>query len=188
MEIGLIIIILGVIATFYIITQLRKVVPTNEVHIVQKWRKSVPYGKWLSGWNVYLAWAPWVPFFWVFVQKLPLSIFDLQLNGYKAYDVWKVPFQVDVTAFFEIKEPVLAAEKIFTIAELKEQLNETVKWVVRKTLASRDIIEIMESRTDIKSEFYKEVFTAVKAWWVDLKNVEFMDIKDADWSQVTPTP
>ncbi|MCP4523220.1 MAG: hypothetical protein GY828_03300, partial [Candidatus Gracilibacteria bacterium] len=33
-------------------------------------------------------------------------------------------------------------------------------------------------------EFYKEVFSAVKAWGVDLKNVEFMDIKDADGSQV----
>jgi flotillin len=56
-----------------------------------------------------------------------LSIFTLELNGYEAYDVGKVPFQVDITAFFEIKEPVLAAEKIFTINELKEQLNETVK-------------------------------------------------------------
>jgi len=61
------------------------------------------------------------------VQKLPLSIFTLELNGYEAYDEGKVPFQVDITAFFEIKEPVLAAEKIFTIGELKDQLNETVK-------------------------------------------------------------
>jgi len=38
-----------------------------------------------------------------------------------------VPFQVDITAFFEIKEPVLSAEKVFSISELKDQLNETVK-------------------------------------------------------------
>lgn len=176
-------IVMGIIS-IYIVTQLRKVVATNEVHIVQRGRKSVPYGKWLQWWNVYLAWASWVPVFWIAVQKLPLSIFSLQLNWYKAYDTGKVPFQVDITAFFEIKDPVLAAEKIFTIAELKDQLNETVKWVVRKILASRDVVDIMESRSDIKEEFYKEVYSAVKAWWVDLKNVEFMDIKDADWSQV----
>ena len=175
---------IGVAIAFYIVTKLRKVVPTNEVHIVQRRTKSLPHGKGLQWGNVYLAWAPWVPFFWIAVQKLPLSIFSLQLNGYKAYDTWKVPFQVDITAFFEIKDPVLAAEKIFTITELKDQLNETVKWVVRKILASRDVVDIMESRSDIKEEFYKEVFSAVKAWGVDLKNVEFMDIKDAEWSQV----
>jgi hypothetical protein len=34
---------------FYVITQLRKVVPTNEVHIVQRGSKSVAHGKGLSG-------------------------------------------------------------------------------------------------------------------------------------------
>ena len=184
MDIFAIIIVIGIAISIYVVTKLRKVVPTNEVHIVQRWSKSVPYWKSLQWWNVYLAWAPWVPIFWVAVQKLPLSIFSLQLTGYKAYDNWKVPFQVDITAFFEIKDPVLAAEKIFTISELEEQLNETVKWVVRKILASIDVVDIMESRSDIKEEFYKEVFSAVKAWWVDLKNVEFMDIKDAEGSQV----
>ncbi len=180
-------IIFGVVMfliTFYVITQLRKVVPTNEVHIVQRGSKSVAHGKGLQGGNVYLAWAPWVPVFWIAVQKLPLSIFTLELNGYEAYDEGKVPFQVDITAFFEIKEPVLAAEKIFTIGELKDQLNETVKWVVRKILASRDVVDIMESRADIKNEFYDEVLSSVKSWGVELKNVEFMDIRDANGSQV----
>jgi hypothetical protein len=48
----------------------------------------------------------------------------------------------------------LAAEKVFSISELKEQLNETVKWVVRKILAERDIVEIMESIYEIKDKFY----------------------------------
>lgn len=182
--IGWILWIVGVLILLYIITKLRKVVPTNEVHIVQSKNNSTPYGKGQEAWNVYLAWPAWVPVFWIEVQQLPLSIFDLQLNGYKAYDVGKVPFQVDITAFFEIKQPVLAAEKVFSIWELKDQLNETVKWVVRKILASKDIVEIMESRSEIKDQFYKEVFQAVKAWWVDLKNVEFMDIRDDDGSQV----
>lgn len=169
----------------YLLTLLRKVVATNEVHVVQKWKNTIPYGKWSEYWNVYLSWPSWVPAFWVSVTKLPLSIFDLQLSNYKAYDVWKVPFQVDITAFFEIKNPELAAQKVYTITELKDQLNETLKWVVRKILASKDIVEIMESRAEIKSEFYNEVFESAKAWWVDLKNVEFMDIRDDwEWSEV----
>lgn len=171
-------IIIGVIVT--ILINLRRVVPTNEVHIVQRKKTSEVYGRWFKWGNIYISWPSWVPLFWVEVQRLPLSIFTLQLNGYKAYDSGKVPFIVDVTAFFVIKDPELAAQKIFNIQELKNQLNEILKWVVRKTLASKDIIEIMESRVEIKDEFYNEVFSAVKDWGVDLKNVEFMDIRDPD--------
>lgn len=163
----------------YIITQLRIVVPTNEVHIVQRKRASVPYGRGFDG-NVYIAWPSFLPFIWVEVQRLPLSIFTIKVDQYKAYDSWKVPFIVDVTAFFVVKEPEIAAQKISNIDELKEHLNETLKWVIRKTLAWKDIIEIMESRVEIKEEFYKEVLDSVKSWWVDLKNVEFMDIRDPD--------
>jgi len=49
------------------------------------------------------------------------------LNGYRAYDSGKVPFMVDVTAFFVIKEPEIAAQKIFSIEELRSQLNEILK-------------------------------------------------------------
>ena len=172
------------VTIIYIITQLRKVVPTNEAHVVQKGSSSTAYGKGFKWGNVYLNWAPWVPVWWISVQKLPLSIFDLQLNDYKAYDSWKVPFQVDITAFFEIKDPETAAQKVESISELRNQLNETLKWVVRKVLASKDIVDIMESRTEIKDEFYEQVFGAVKSWGIMLQNVEFMDIRDADGSQV----
>lgn len=177
-------IIVFVVIFIYILTQLRKVVPTNEAHVVQKGKTSVSFGKGFEWGNVYHNWPSWVPVVWVSVQKLPLSIFDLQLNDYKAYDSGKVPFQVDITAFFEIKDPTVAAQKVFTIGELKDQLNETLKWVVRKVLASKDIVEIMESRVEIKKEFYDQVFGAVKSWGIMLQNVEFMDIRDADGSQV----
>jgi len=180
-------IIVFTLIVLYIMTQLRKVVPTNEAHVVQTAKKSISYWKnvdWWKNGNVYYAWPSWLPGFWVSVQKLPLSIFDLQLNDYKAYDSWKVPFQVDITAFFVIKDPEIAAQKVETITELKNQLNETLKWVVRKVLASKDIVDIMESRTEIKDEFYNQVFDAVKSWWIMLQNVEFMDIRDADGSQV----
>lgn len=179
---------IGIIILFIIISiMLRKVVPTNEVHIVQRGNKSVAYGKFAEaekGWtyagNVYLAWPSWVPVLWVYVKKLPLYVFDIKLEWYQAYDLWKVPFVVDVTAFFYVHDPIKAASKIEDMQELKNQLSETLKWVIRKVLASKDIIEIMESRAEIKSEFYKEVLDAVKEWWVTSKNVEFMDIRDPE--------
>jgi len=39
---------IGVAIAFYIVTKLRKVVPTNEVHIVQRRTKSLPHGKGLQ--------------------------------------------------------------------------------------------------------------------------------------------
>lgn len=180
----IVVIVIFLLIVTYVITQLRKVVPTNEAHVVQKGSSSVAFGKGFKWGNVYLNWAPWVPVVWISVQKLPLSIFDLQLNDYKAYDSGKVPFQVDITAFFEIKDPETAAQKVETISELRNQLNETLKWVVRKVLASKDIVDIMESRTEIKDEFYEQVFGAVKSWGIMLQNVEFMDIRDADGSKV----
>ena len=182
-----VIIIVFLIIIFYVMTQLRKVVPTNEAHVVQTAKKSISYGKNVDGGkngNAYYAWPSWLPSWGVSVQKLPLSIFDLQLNDYKAYDSGKVPFQVDITAFFEIKEPETAAEKVDTISDLRKQLNETLKWVVRQVLASKDILDIMESRSEIKDEFYNQVFSAVKSWGIKLQNVEFMDIRDADGSKV----
>ena len=179
--------VVGFIIIIIIMTKLRKVVPTNEAHVVQTAKKSISYGKNVDNWkngNVYYSWPSWVPYWGVSVQRLPLSIFDLQLNDYKAYDSGKVPFQVDITAFFEIKDPETAAQKVESIWELRSQLNETLKWVVRKVLASKDIVDIMESRSEIKDEFYQQVFGAVKSWGIMLQNVEFMDIRDADGSQV----
>ncbi|MBS8122277.1 SPFH domain-containing protein [Candidatus Vampirococcus lugosii] len=163
-----------------ILSNLRKVVPTNEVHIAQGKKTSKAYGRGFDAGNVYIDWPSWVPALGVEVQKLPISIFTIKVDQYKAYDSGKVPFIVDVTAFFVIKEPEIAAQKIFHIEELKEHLNETLKGVIRKTLASKDIIEIMESRVEIKEEFYKEVLDSVVSWGVDLKNVEFMDIRDPE--------
>jgi flotillin len=111
-------------------TQLRKVVPTNEAHVVQTAKRSISYGRNVDGGkngNVYTAWPAWVPVLGISVQRLPLSIFDLQLNDYKAYDSGKVPFQVDITAFFVISEPETAAQKVESISELRNQLNETLK-------------------------------------------------------------
>jgi hypothetical protein len=56
---------------------------------------------------------------------------------------------VDVTAFFVIRDPEIAATRIADFAELQEQLVEVVRGAVRKTLAQYDIRKIMESRSEI---------------------------------------
>jgi flotillin len=73
-----------------------------------------------------------------------MSIFTVDLNEYQAYDQGKVPFVVDIKAWFRITEASMAAQRIENFEELKDQLDDILKGAVRKILASSDIESIME--------------------------------------------
>jgi len=50
------------------------------------------------------------------------SIFSINLEDYEAYDKNKVLFKVDIMAFFKIDNSSIAAQRISSFTELKEQL------------------------------------------------------------------
>lgn len=102
----------------------RRVVSTNVVHIIQRGRATTPYGTNLDAGNVYYAWPSWIPRFGVNVIQLPVSNFDLTLEDYEAYDTDRVPFMVHVTSFFRIADTAIAAQRIDSIAALKEPLKQ----------------------------------------------------------------
>lgn len=168
------------LALFY-----RIVVPTNEVHIVQSRNVTEPYGRGLNNGNVYYAWPSWVPKYGVTTITLPTSIFVIELIDYDAFDVGRVPFTIDVKAFFKVGRPEDAAQRVENFLVLKSQLGDILRGSVRKILASADIEEIMEGRGRFSDEFTKEVEEQLGAWGVStVKNIEFMDIRDAKGSQV----
>jgi flotillin len=101
--------IVAVIVIVFIPLVFRKVVETNMVHIVQSKKKTTSYGTGQEGGNVYYAWPSWVPVIGITRIMLPVSNFNLKLEGYEAYDKDRVPFKVDVTAFFRIAQTSLAA-------------------------------------------------------------------------------
>lgn len=163
---------------------LRVVVPTNMVHIVQSKTKVVSYGKSKEGGNVYWAWPSWVPVVGVLVTKLPVKNFDLSLNSYDAYDKDKVPFVVDITAFFRIADTNKAAQNIEYV-ELQNHLKQIVQGAVRTILASYTIDDIMLKRETFGDAFTKAVAEQLKEWGVEpVKNLELMDIRDAKDSHV----
>lgn len=170
---------------FIISIALRRVVSTNTVHIVQRKRKTVPYGTGQAAGNVYYAWPRWVPYFGVTVIQLPVSNFDLSLKGYEAYDKDRVPFMVDVTAFFRIKDTALGAQRVSSIQELMEQLTLIVQGAVRKVLASDVIDTIMLERSKFGDQFTSEVTEQLAEWGVEsVKAMELMDIRDSHDSHV----
>ena len=115
---------------------LRRVVPTNEVHIVQRGRSRVSYGASQSAGNVYYEWPAFLPKIGVLVTKFPVSIFDVNLKDYEAYDTGRLPFRVDVQAFMRIAESDTAAEKVANFDQLQNQLSGILQGAVRNVLAT----------------------------------------------------
>lgn len=166
---------------FLVLTNLYRVaVRPNEVHIVQSRKNTISYGKGSEKGNAYWAWPEWVPIIGVQVVQLPLSVFDLDLPNYEAYDVGKVPFVVDIKAFFRIKDSNLAAERVESMQELETQLRAILQGTVRKILAFHDIEEIMMERSKFGKMFTEETADNLVEWGVEnVKDIELMDVRDS---------
>lgn len=173
-----------VLILFFYLLSLRRIVPTNVVHIVQRGDKTVSYGVG-KGSNVYYEFPKWLPKLGVMVRVLPVSNFDIDLVKYSAYDKDRVPFVVDVKAFFHIADTNKAAEKVESFDELKKQLENVVQGAVRSILAKSKLEEIMEERSIFGDKFTESVKADLANWGVEpIKNIELMDVRDADGSNV----
>ena len=167
------------------VLSLRRIVPTNEVHIVQRNNNTMSYGKDTDNGNVYYQIPAWVPKLGIVVSKLPSTIIDVTLDRYEAYDKDRLPFVVDIKAFFRISDFAIAASRVFTVAELKDQLTSIVQGAARSILAKEYLEDIMSKRSEYGEEFTKEVSSQLKEWGVvAVKNIELMDIKDSHDEEV----
>lgn len=163
---------------------LRRIVPTNMVHIVQRNNNTVSYGVG-RGSNVYYEFPRWIPIIGVIVRELPVSNFDIDLIRYSAYDKDRVPFVLDAKAFFHISDTNKAAEKVESFAELRKQLENVVQGSVRSILAKHKLEEIMEERSIFGQKFTESVNGDLLSWGVEaIKNIELMDIRDSEGSEV----
>jgi flotillin len=181
-----VIILVAVLAllTFWVLT-LRRVVSTNEVHIIQSSKRTVSYGKDQDSGNTYYEWPSWIPVIGINVIKLPVSVFSLRLKDYEAYDSGRLPFVLDLEAFFRIENSNISAQRVFSFQELNGQLTSILQGAARTILASKTIEEIMQGRSEFGDAFTKEVNEQLKAWGVTtVKNIELMDIRDSRDSQV----
>ncbi len=170
---------------FFVALSLRRVVSTNEVHIVQSANRTTSYGKDTTNGNTYYEWPSALPFLGVTKIVLPVSVFDLDLKDYEAYDKGRLPFVVDVKAFFRITDSNLAAARVASFEELHNQLKAVVQGAVRSILASNEIEEIMQGRSKFGHEFTTEVDGQLKEWGVaTVKSIELMDIRDHKDSKV----
>lgn len=176
------------------IFSLRRVVSTNEVHIVRRGKNTLVYGtpergneeqmKQFCG-NCYYEFPTSIPFLGVTVTVMPLSIFGIDINDYEAFDKERVPFVADIQSFFRISDYEVAASRISTIAELRKQLLSIVQGAVRSILAQDFLNEIMGERSKYGQQFTDEIKEELKSWGVEtVKNIELMDVRDSDGEEV----
>lgn len=164
---------------------LRIVVGTNDVHIVQRGRSTIAYGTNLAAGNVYYRWPSWFPGIGVQVTILPVSVYALELKDYPGYDKGRVPFIIDIIGFFRVDDPTVAAARITSFADLKAQMTGVLQGAIRSILATSDIEEILEGRSRFSEMFTHAVDDQLKSWGiVSVKAIEFMDIRDAKESQI----
>ncbi|HET6784323.1 MAG TPA: SPFH domain-containing protein [Pseudoxanthomonas sp.] len=172
------------ISLFFWTIALRRVVPVNEVHIVQTRKNTVSYGKGFAS-NTYYEWPSRIPMIGLVRVTLPVSNFSIDLPDYAAYDKERVPFLVHVMAFFRISDSNTAAQRVASFEELKEQLTAIVQGSVRTVLAAHEIDQIMLDRSRFGEAFTKEVTPQLGGWGVEaIKNIELMDIRDSKESEV----
>lgn len=170
-----------------IVLSMRRIVPTNEAHIVRTSSGTKCYGDGISGsaGNTYYEFPEWLPRLGTQVTTLTTAVFDLDLPQYEAYDKDKTPFVVDIKSFFRIDNPLLAASRIQNPQELRSQLLGIIQGAARSILAKEDIELIMCERSKYGKQFTEEVAEQLKEWGVKaVKNIELMNVSDAKESKV----
>lgn len=161
------------------VAAMRVVVPTNDIHIVQSAKRTISYGKDQPAGNVYYKWPAKLPRFGLSVSVLPVSVFSQTLTDYNAYDKGRVPFMIDVIGFFRIKDSNIAAQRIVDLRALKEQLDYILKGSIRSILATNEIEQILEGRSEFGRQFTEAVDGQLAEWgMMTVKALELMDIRD----------
>lgn len=163
----------------------RRIVPTNMVHIVQSAKRTTAYGKDKPAGNSYFEWPSFIPFIGVSVTTFPESIFQVSLQNYPAYDSARLPFEVDVAAFFKVQDAAMVAQRVASFSELTSQLHQVIQGAVRRILSTNTLEDIMEARSSLANQFTTEVSNDIREWGVlPVKNIEFMDLRDVSGSAV----
>lgn len=164
----------------------RVVVPTNMVHIVQSSKTTTSYGRGKTTGNTYYKWPAALPRIGVTVTTFPESVFAISLNNYEAYDQGRLPFVVDIKAFFRVEDSQVAAQRVASFPELESQLTAVLQGAVRRVLATSHLETILEDRSNLGQQFTKEVDDQLKEWGVcNVKTIEFMDLRDSQSSGST---
>lgn len=127
----------------------------------------------------------WMPLIGVTTIELPVSVFAVNIDNYEAYDLGRLPFVLDLTAFFRVSDSNLAAQRVENFDDLRMQLSNIIQGSARSILSSRKLEDILQIRSELGDDFTKSVSGQLSNWGIEpVKNIELMDIRDTGDSKV----
>lgn len=113
-----------------------------------------------------------------------------EINNIILHDKEMAPFECDITCWFKITDPNLAAEKLdvdsdgSVMASIRETLNAQVQGVARAAAMGQEVVQLMKDRQDFATEVFRVVNGDLDEWGVQLVKLEIIDFRDAEKSHV----
>lgn len=128
----------------------------------------------------------------MFMRRIIVSLENVkhEINNIELRDSKFAPFRCDITCWFKIANPDLAAEKLDVnedggiMDSIRETLNAQVQGVVRAAAMKQEIVELMQDRTTFGKSVFMEVNGDLDEWGVQLVKLEIIDFSDSENSNV----
>jgi len=177
-----VLVVLAVIAVLLAISWYR-VVPANFAHVVVRRGgvhvySSVP-GQSTTGKAAYFQIPKSIPFFGVRVHAMPLSMLEINVADFLAFDRDRVRFECDIVAYMVVEDPLKAAKRFpFGVNELKDQVFKIIKATTRDTTTKLTIREIINDRPAIAHRVNEYLEPEVVKWGMQLQALELVNLQD----------
>lgn len=126
------------------------------------------------------------------MQRIMVSLENVkhEINDIILHDKDVAPFKCDITCWFKITDPELAAEKLDVDSEgnimtsIKETLNAQVQGIARNAAMQQEILDLMRDRLSFGESVRKTVNGDLDEWGVQLVKLEIIDFSDTGNSHV----
>jgi flotillin len=174
---------LFLIAHFYV------VVKPNQAHVIVSGRGRKVYSPSTVDGVAYPTSYIYIP---ILMQRIIVSLENVkhEINDIELRDLEVAPFKCDITCWFKITDPDLAAEKLDVdedgniMESIRHTLNAQVNGVARAVAMKQEVIDLMRNRKGFRDDVFEEVNGDLDDWGVQLVKLEIIDFKDGDNSHV----
>jgi flotillin len=134
-----------------------------------------------EGKAAYFKIPAWVPGVGMIVHRMPLSMLEIPISDFLAFDKDRARFVCDIVAFCVIKDPVIAAMRFpAKLEDLGLQISKVVQATMRDSTTKKSVREIINDREGIIASITTPLSNTVAEWGLQLKDTELIDFKDPE--------
>jgi len=160
-----------------------RIVPANAAHVVIRRGATRVYSSHKEqsthGRAAYFEIPKWIPHFGVRVHAMPLSMLEINVKDFLAFDRDRVRFECDIVAYMVVENPMKAAKRFpFGLNELKDQVFKIIKATTRDTTTKLTIREIINDRPAIARRVHEYLEPEVVKWGMSLQACELVNLQD----------